>query len=165
MMLAFGTTANSVGAGTADEAFLKKLAGTWKGRGRLRPNATAKAEPVSCRMSATWSGKSLSVNMNCRGVDVNFSSSGVLQPGKRNNAVQGRWSGAFGLGSANVFGSRNGNALSFSLSTKDRKSGRTVRSSVYMQLAGNGRRLSNSVNSQDGKTGRSFQLLSLAMKK
>ncbi len=154
-------------AGVADEAFLQKLVGSWKGRGKMRPNATAKVEPVSCRMSATWNGgaKSLNLSMNCRGVDVNFSSSGVLKTAKANNAIRGNWSGALGIGGASVLGRRSGNALSLSMTTKDRETGRTIRNKVYLQLSGNGQRLSNSVNSQDGKTGRTFKFLSLSMRR
>lgn len=160
-MVAFGSTANSVGADTANDAFLQSLAGSWKGKGRLKANSTAKVEPVSCRMNAAWSGSSLNININCRGVDVSFSSSGVLKSGEPGNAVKGRWSGALGIGSADVFGVRNGNALSFSVNTRDRETGKAVKSSVLLQLAGN--QLSNSVSSQDVQTGRRYQVLSLAM--
>ena len=169
LMLMIGTTGTgtTARAGAADEAFLQQLVGSWKGRGQMRPNATAKAEPVACRMSASWSGgaKSLSLNMNCRGVDVNFSSTGVLRTAQSSNAIQGNLSGALGFGGTSVYGRRSGNTLLLSMTTKDNKTGRTIRSSVSLQLSGNGQRLSNSVNSQDGKTGRTFRFLTLSMRK
>ena len=165
--LASSVSGISANAGSADEAFLQRLAGSWKGRGKMRPNSTAKLEPVSCRMSATWNGgsKSLRLSMNCRGVDVNFSSSGVLKTQGRNNVVLGSWSGALGLGGANISGRRSGNALSLTMTTQDRKTGKPIRNSVYLRLSGNGQRLSNSVNSQDGKTGRTFRFLTLSMRR
>lgn len=169
VMLVIGTVGagTPVRAGAADEAFLQKLVGSWKGRGKMRPNATAKAEPVSCRMSATWNGgaKSLSLNMNCRGVDVNFSSTGVLRPAQSGNTIQGNMSGALGFGGTSVYGRRSGNSLRLSMTTKDNETGRTIRSSVSLQLSGNGKLLSNSINSQDGKTGRTFRFLTLSMRK
>lgn len=161
------TRGTDAAAGVADEAFLQKLAGSWKGRGKMRPNSTAKLEPVSCRMSATWNGgaKALNLSMNCRGVDVNFSSTGVLKTAQAKNAIRGRWSGALGIGGTDVFGRRIGNSLSLTMTTKDDDTGRTIRSSVYLQLSGNGQLLSNSVNSQDGKTGRTFRFLSLSMRR
>ena len=169
LMLVIGTTSTgtTARAGAADEAFLQKLVGSWKGRGKMRPNATAKAEPVACRMSATWNGgsKSLSLNMNCRGVDVNFSSTGVLRTAQSGNAIQGNMSGALGFGGTSVYGRRSGNSLRLSMTTKDNETGKTIRSSVSLRLSGNGRLLSNSVNSQDGKTGRTFRFLTLSMRK
>ncbi len=163
----------STGSGTSahasakDEVFLQSLAGSWKGRGQMRPNATAKAEAVSCRLSATWNGgaKSLSLNMNCRGVDVNFSSTGVLRTAQTGNAIQGNMSGTLGFGGTSVYGRRSGNSLRLNMTTKDSETGKTIRSSVSLQLSGNGKLLSNSVNSQDGKTGRTFRFLSLSMRK
>ena len=155
-------------ADKADEAFLERLAGDWKGKGKLRPSATAKVEPVSCRMSASWDGsssRSLSLSMKCRGVDVSFSSSGFLQTLKKNNAVEGRWNGTNGIGNTSVFGRRSGDALNLTLTSQDAKSGKTVTSSVSMRLTGGGRSLSNSVTSQDRDTGKNFQILSLSMKK
>jgi hypothetical protein len=160
-----GTT--SAAAGAADDAFLQRLAGSWKGKGQMRPNSTAKVEPVSCRMSATWNGgaKSLRLSMNCRGIDVNFSSTSVLRTVQASNAIHGSWSGALGIGGTSVSGRRSGNSLALSMTTKDKDTGRTIRSKVYLQLSGNGRLLSNSVSSQDGKTGATFRLLSLSMQK
>lgn len=167
LVLAFGLAPDKAIAGSADEAFLKSLAGEWKGRGKLRPSVSAKLEPVSCRMSANWDGgsKSLSLSMNCRGVDVKFSSSGFLQMLQKNNAVEGRWTGSNGIGKTSVFGRRSGNALSLTLTSQDVKSGDTVTSSVSMRLSGGGRALNNSVMSRDRDSGKNFQILSLSLKK
>lgn len=167
MAMVFGFNSDRAVAGKADEAFLERLAGEWKGRGKLRPTATAKVEPVSCRMTASWDGssRSLSLRMKCRGVDVNFSSSGFLQTLKRNNAVEGRWNGSNGIGNTSVFGKRSGDALNLTLTSQDAKSGETVTSRVSMRLTGGGRALSNSVTLQDRDTGKNFQVLSLSLKK
>ena len=154
-------------AGPSDGGLLEQLAGSWKGRGKLRPTATSKTEAVSCRMEGTWNAgaKSLSLDMSCKGVDVTFSSSGFLRVLQGRNAVEGRWNGGGGIGNTSVFGRWSGNALSLTLTSRDVKSGTAVRSSVSLRLAGGGRKLSNSVTSQDRDTGKNFQVLSLSMRK
>ncbi|MGI9413300.1 MAG: hypothetical protein ACR2PM_06515 [Hyphomicrobiales bacterium] len=154
-------------AGPADDAFLKSLAGEWKGKGKLKPTVTAKVERVSCRMNSTWDGgsNSLSIKMTCRGVDIDFSSSGFLRTLKRNNVVEGRWTGTAGVGRTSVLGKRNGNTLNLTLTNHDAKSGKSISGSVSMQLSGGGHALSNTVHGKDRDSGKNFRILSLSMKK
>ena len=174
LRLAVLVAAMSIGAGSppavagkADSSLLERLAGSWKGRGKLKPTPTAKSETVSCRMEGTWNAgsKSLSLDMSCKGVDVSFSSSGFLRVLQGRNAVEGRWNGGGGIGKTAVVGRWSGNSLSLTLTSSDIKSGTAVRSSVSLRLAGGGRKLSNSVTSRDRETGRNYQVLSLSMRK
>lgn len=159
--------AETAHAGPGDDAFLANLAGSWKGKGRVKPTVDAKAESVSCRMKSTWDdgSSSLSIDMKCRGVDFDFSSSGFLRTLKRDNVVEGRWSGTAGVGRTSVHGTRNGNTLKLTLINQDAKSGKSVSGSVSMQLSGSGKSLSNVVHAKDRASGKNYKVLSLSMKK
>lgn len=162
---AFGLSSVPAASGRSDEVFLQRLAGSWKGRGRLRPEVTAKVEPVACRLNATWNGgdRSLQMRMNCRGLDVTFTTTGILRTSQGSNIVQGNWRGP--KGGADVSGRRVGNALRLTMMSRDADTGRLVRSTLHLRLSGNGQMLSNSVHTQDGETGKTFRVLSLSMKK
>ena len=167
IVLAPGLVPGTAHAGPGDDAFLENLAGEWKGKGKVKPTVSAKAESVSCRMKSTWDdgSSSLSINMKCRGVDFDFSSSGFLRTLKRDNVVEGRWSGTAGVGRTSVHGTRNGNTLKLTLTNQDAKSGKSVSGSVSMQLSGSGKALSNVVLAKDRDSGKNYKVLSLSMKK
>ena len=167
LLVAPALTVGTAHAGPGDDAFLANLAGSWKGKGRVKPTVDAKAESVSCRMKSTWDdgSNSLSIDMKCRGVDFDFSSSGFLRTLKRNNVVEGRWSGTAGVGRTSVHGTRSGNTLKLTLINQDAKSGKSVSGSVSMQLSGSGKSLSNVVHAKDRDSGKNYKVLSLSMKK
>ncbi len=152
-------------AARADDAFLARMDGQWRGNGRVRPSPTAGRERVSCRMDASWnaSGKRLKMNMKCKGVDVEFSSSGFLVALSRPNVYEGQWRAGGGIGQASVAGRRRGNSLTLTLTSRDPKSGESVRSTVVIRL-GNGR-ITNIVRSVDPDTNRRFEVLSLTLRK
>lgn len=153
-------------AGTADDAFLERMAGEWRGDGRVRERAGDARERVSCRMTASWSSSSgrLSMDFDCRGTDFEFSSSGFLNSLDRNSYISGLWR-AGSYGQASVSGRRTGNLLSLELSSQDSRTGEEVLNSLSMQLSGDGSRLVNIITSEDRETRQRFTVLTLTLRK
>jgi len=90
-------------------SFLKKLSGTWKGRGILRRKLSANKEPVSCRLDGAWQGGRLDLAYICLGVDVRFESKGFLTYQPTTNRYTGTWHTTGQNTEARVDGSKNGN--------------------------------------------------------
>jgi hypothetical protein len=154
-------------AAASDDAFLKRIAGEWRGNGRVRVSAGAARERVSCQMTASWQDGSrrLSMNFDCRGVDFEFASSGFLTSLQQNNYIEGQWRGGGRVGQSTVIGRRNGNSVSLTVTSRDAHTGEQLTGTFTLRLSNSDNKLVNTIRGEDSDTGQQYTVLSLTMRR
>ena len=145
-------------------SFLKKLSGTWKGRGILRRKLSANKEPVSCRLDGNWKDGRLNLTYICLGVDVRFESKGFLAYKATTNRYTGTWYTSGQSTQARVEGTKNGNRLNLILNGKHPKTSKPVSSKLVISLR-SAARLVNTIRTRDTKTGKTFELFAVTFKR
>jgi hypothetical protein len=157
-----GVQAQSRAAAAKEAAFLKRLAGNWTGRGRLKRTFRANLEPVSCRLAIKPAGNGISLTMayNCLGLDLRFGAQGTLTYRAGDRRYAGAWYVTGRAQSARGIGVRRGSGLSFTLTGTNPDTGKPVTSRLSVRLSGRNR-LINTMTSQDPQTGKTFRLLNM----
>ncbi len=141
-------------------SFLKKLSGTWKGRGILRRKLSANKEPVSCRLDGALQGSKLNLAYICLGVDVRFESKGFLVYKAATNQYTGTWYTSGQDAEARVNGTKNGNRLNLTLTGKHPKTSKPMNSKLVISLK-SAARLVNTIRMRDEKTGKTFEVFAV----
>lgn len=153
----------------ADEAatdrFLKNLAGSWKGRGKLRRTKASNIEPISCRMDGAWQRQQrrLKLTYVCLGIDVRFESIANLTR-MPNGAISGTWSVSGQSERITATGRRAGSALNLFLKGRHPETQKIINSRLKFTLGSN-RRLHNVLQTRDPKTGAAFRAFNVSFRK
>jgi len=149
-------------AAAKEVAFLKRLAGNWTGRGRLKRTSCANLEPVSCRLAIKPAGSGIGLTMayNCLGLDLRFGAQGTVTYRPTDKRYTGAWYVTGRAQSARGNGVRRGSGLSFTLTGINPETGKPVTSRLSVRLSGRNR-LINTMTGQDPRTGKPFRLLSM----
>lgn len=150
-------------ANPKEAAFLKRLAGAWQGRGRLRRSLKDNTEPVSCRLDNKVEGLALKMSYNCLGFDLHFGSVGTLVFNPKDKSYRGVWYVTGQSGEATGRGRRTGNVLRLNMIGRHPKTGKPVKSIFKVRVSGN--TLVNEITAKDLDTGRNFKVLSIRLKR
>lgn len=145
-------------------SFLKKLSGTWQGRGVLRRSLVANKEPVSCRLDGVLQGSKLNMAYICLGIDVRFESTGSLIYVPATKRYTGTWHTTGQNWQTRLEGTKTGNRLNLILHGKHPKTARLMESKLVISLRPSGR-LVNTVRAVDQKTGKLFEVFAVTFKR
>jgi len=116
------------GAPARSDTLLAAIDGAWKGSGWVKRSAASPREAVRCRIATEYAeiGQRLTVSGKCVTPGKKVDLDGMIASADGRSRYVGRWSNPFGIGSAAVHGTRQGQSINLRFTAKDPETNESV---------------------------------------